>query len=54
MTLGLFLLRAFQMGLSMDDLDRLESGTVYDMMTELGNDSCEYALLATPEDIARL
>ena len=54
MNLGLFLLRAFQLGLSMDDLDCLERGLVYDMMTEAGNDSCEYAQLASPEDIARL
>lgn len=54
MNLALFLLRAYQMGLSLDDLDCLELGTVYDMMTEAGNDSCEYALVATPEDIARL
>lgn len=54
MNLGFYLLRAFQMGLDMDDLDCLEWGLVFDMMTEAGNDSCEYAQLATPEDIARL
>ncbi len=54
MTLALFLLRAFQMGLTLDDLDCLELGTVLDMMTEAGNDSCEYDLIATQEDIAKL
>ena len=54
MTLALFLLRAFQMGLTMVDLDRLEYGLILDLMTELGNDDCEYAQLATNEDIARL
>lgn len=54
MTLGLFLLRAIQMGLSMDDLDCLEYGTVVDMMTESGNDSCEYTQLASQEDLAKL
>lgn len=50
MTLGLFLLRTFQMGLSMTDLDCLEYGTVIDMMTESANDSCEYRQLASQED----
>lgn len=54
MNLALFLLRAFQMGLDMDDLDCLELGMVLDMMTEAGNDSCDYALVATPEDYAKL
>ena len=50
MTLALFLLRAYQMGLSLADLDCLEYGTVMDMMTEKHNDSCEYTPLATQED----
>jgi len=50
MTLGLFLLRAFQMGLTLDDLDGLEYGTVVDMMTESSNDGCEYDYLPTQED----
>lgn len=50
MTLGLFLLRAIQMGLSMTDLDCLEYGTVIDMMTESANDSCNYKTLASQED----
>lgn len=50
MTLGLFLLRAVQIGLRMDDLDCLEYGTVVDMMTESANDSCEYKQIASQED----
>jgi len=50
MTLGLFLLRAFQMGLTLDDLDGLEYGTVVDMMTESSNDGADYAILPTQED----
>lgn len=50
MTLGLFLLRAFQMNLRLDDLDGLEYGTIIDMMTEASNDSCEYKTLASQED----
>lgn len=53
MTTGVFLLRAVQMGLSMDDLDSLEYGTVVDMMIESGNDDCHYAELATQEDFDR-
>ncbi len=53
MTTGLFLLRAFQIHLSLDDLDRLEYGTVLDMMTEAGNDECKYDELATQEDFDR-
>lgn len=53
MTLGLLLLRAAQLGLSMDDLDCLEAGTVTDMMIEAGNDGCEYQQLASQEDFDR-
>lgn len=53
MTLGLFLLRAAQLGLSMDDLDSLEAGTVVDMMKEAANDGCEYRQVATQEDYDR-
>lgn len=50
MTLALFLLRAVQLGLTMPDLDRLEYGTIVDMMTESANDGCEYKQLASQED----
>ena len=53
MTLGLFCLRAAQLGLSMDDLDSLEAGLVVDMMTEAANDGCEYRQIATQEDYDR-
>lgn len=53
MTTALFLLRAFQMHLTIDDLDRLEYGVVVDMMTEAGNDGCEYQEIATQEDFDR-
>lgn len=53
MTLGLFLLRAFQMGLKMDDLDGLEYGIVMDMMTESSNDDYQYKQVATQEDFDR-
>lgn len=53
MTVGLFLLRAVQMGLSMDDLDGLEYGIVVDMMTENQNDDCKYTQLADQSDFDR-
>lgn len=53
MTVALFLLRAVQMGLSLDDLDGLEYGTVVDMMIESANDDCEYKTLASQEDFDR-
>lgn len=34
----------------MPDLDRLEYGTIVDMMTESSNDGCEYKQLASQED----
>lgn len=53
MTTALFLLRAVQMGLKLDDLDGLEYGAVIDMMTEAGNDECNYDTVATQEDFDR-
>lgn len=50
MTTGLFLLRAAQMGLNLDDLDGLEYGTIIDMMTESSNDGCDYKVVASQED----
>ena len=53
MTTALFLLRAVQMGLTMDDLDGLEYGTIVDMMTETSNDDCDYNTVASQEDFDR-
>lgn len=50
MTLGLFLLRTAQMGLTIDDMDGLEYGTIIDMMTESSNDECTYDYVASQED----
>ena len=52
MTTALFLLRAAQLGISIQDLDLLTVGMVFDMMTEKINDTeGEYARVATQEDI---
>lgn len=46
----MFLLRAVQMGLTLDDLDGLEYGLIVDMMTESSNDDYPYKQVATQED----
>lgn len=52
-TTALFLLRCAEMGLSMDDLESLDVGMVYDMFTERANDSVEWKQLATQDDMDR-
>lgn len=53
MTTALFLLRAIQSGLSLDDLDCMEVGMVYDIMIESANDDAKYNYIATQEDFDR-
>lgn len=53
MTISLYMLRAFQIGLSMADLEQLNVGDVIDMMVESSNDSAEYRELATQADFDR-
>lgn len=48
---ALFLLRAVQLGLTMQDLDSISFGMVLDMYTESSNDSVEYKEIATQEDM---
>ena len=50
MTVGLYLLRAFQSGMSIDDLDMISVGMVLDILTESANDSYEYTPMATQAD----
>lgn len=50
MNTSLFLLRALQVGLKLEDLDNLEFGQVIDLIVEYGNDHEEYAEVATQED----
>ena len=50
MTVALYALRCFQLGLSIADLETLSVGFVLDMITESANDNCEYKQLATQED----
>lgn len=48
------MLRAFQLGLSLEDLEHLEMGDIFDMMTEEANDHEEYNYKATQADINKL
>ena len=50
MTVGLYLLRAFQIGISITDLDKMSVGMVLDIITESANDTFDYMPLATQED----
>lgn len=50
MTTALFLLRAIQVGLTLDDLEELEAGMVADIITESANDDCEYRTFADQDD----
>ena len=49
-TTPLFLLRCLQIGLRLSDLDELDMGMVYDLITEKGNDSYNYAEIAGQAD----
>ena len=53
MTTALFVLRCLQIGLRLTDLDLIDEGMAYDMMVESGNDSAEYKVMATQEDMNR-
>lgn len=44
------MLRCFQIGLHIADLEALSVGTVYDLITENGNDRFEYKEVANQED----
>lgn len=47
------MLRCFQIGLHISDLEALSIGTVYDLFTESENDNFEYKELATQDDFDR-
>jgi len=53
MTTALFVLRCLQIGLRLPDLDLIDEGMAYDMMVESGNDTAEYNVMATQEDMDR-
>jgi len=53
MTTPLFLLRCFEIGIGLKDMDDLTIGLVLDIWTERGNDSVKYKRLASQEDFDR-
>ena len=48
------MLRCAELGLSLEDLDNMTMGMVYDMVIERGNDQEKYTEIADQEDIYRL
>ena len=44
------ILRAYQMGLRLEDLAQLDSGQFIDLLIEAHNDSYDYPIKATTED----
>lgn len=52
-TTGLYMLRCFELGLSLEDLNVLEYGSIQDMLIERGNDGENYQQLATQDDFDR-
>ena len=44
------MLRAYQLGLTLDEMEKMSVGDVFDMMTESMNDQEEYDYKATQED----
>lgn len=51
MSTALFALRAFQIGLNMNDMDELSRGDVMDIIIESANDSYKYPQMANQGDI---
>ena len=48
---AVFTLRAVQIGLSIEDLEQLDIGFVFDLMIEAENDHYEYPYKAEQQDI---
>lgn len=52
-TTGLYLLRCYELGLSLSDLNALEYGDIQDMLIERGNDSENWQQIASQDDFDR-
>ena len=50
MTVALYLLRCFELGMSVSDLDGLDIGMIFDMYIEKANDGEEYYEKPTQDD----
>ena len=53
-TTGLYLLRCYELGLTLSELSLLDYGIVRDMLIESGNDGEKYRQIATQEDMDRI
>ena len=53
MNTALYVVRALQIGLSIADLEFFTYGAVIDLLTETGNDNCEYDQVAEQSDFDR-
>lgn len=53
MTTPLLMLRALEIGLSVQDMDLISIGLLLDMWTEKANDSVKYRRVATQKDFDR-
>ena len=51
---AVYFLRAKQIGLSMDDLEQIDIGFMFDLMIEADNDRYDYPLTADQGDIDQL
>lgn len=49
--IAIYMLRCVELGLSLEMMERITVGDVYDMLTEKGNDNEDYPLAATQDDI---
>lgn len=53
-TVGLYLNICKKLGLSLEDLNHMDYGTVLDMIIERSNDEYDYKQLATQADMDRM
>ncbi len=53
MNTAVYLLRAVQMGLSVNDMENLDEGMIIDMLIESVNDTADYNNMASQEDMDR-
>lgn len=53
MTTALFVLRCKQSNFTLEEIDKLPVGFLYDIFTEAGNDNEDYAPVASQEDFDR-
>ncbi len=53
MNTAIFVLRAKQLGLSLNELNELDEGFVLDMIVEAANDQEPYQKIATQDDFDR-